>query len=95
MTRAFWKGAAVSFAAYSAALASGVWGNFRYTLFAVLAFQVTWTLFCAIRLVEFRFSAGGRANALPDERDGYSFALGGILSSLLLFAMIAVLTQVV
>ena len=32
----------------------GVWGDFRYTAFAIVALQVTWTLFCIIRLIQLR-----------------------------------------
>jgi hypothetical protein len=80
---------------YTGALLLGFWGDFRLTLFAVLALQVTWTLFCLIRIVQLRIGGGHKPDALPSDRESYGFALGGSISSLTLLAAIVVLTQVV
>ena len=95
MQRSFWTAAAISLAAYAGALLLGFWADFRLALFIVLALQVTWTLFCAIRLTQFRWNGAYKRDAEPYEREAYAFALGGFLSSMSLLAVIVVLTQVV
>jgi hypothetical protein len=95
MGRNFWKATLVSVAAYAAALLIGFWGDFRFTLFAVPALQVTWTLFCVIQVVRLRLRGGHKLDAAADEREEYGFALGGALSSITFLAAIVVLTQVV
>jgi hypothetical protein len=95
MRRNFWKATLVSLGAYAGALLTGFMGDFRFTLFAVLALQVTWTLFCSIRLAQLRLSGAHKPHAAPDERDGYGFAAGGLVSSISLLAVIVVLTQAV
>lgn len=90
----FWKGAAISIAAYTSAVAIGFGVDFRLTLFCLLALQVTWTLFCLIRVIQLRFSGGHRIHAESFERAGYGFALGGLVSSVALFTVMLVLTQV-
>jgi hypothetical protein len=64
-------------------------------LFALLGLQGTWTLFCAIRFVQLRIGGGHRPDAMLYERESYSFALGGLVSSMILFLVMVVLTQVV
>jgi hypothetical protein len=95
MRRNFWKAMLISLGAYTVALLMGFWGDFRYTLFAVLALQVTWTLFCVIRIIQLRIGGSHKPDATPDDRDSYGFALGGSISSLALLGVMVVLTQVV
>jgi hypothetical protein len=95
MRRNFWKAAAISVAAYAGALAMGYLSDFRYTLFALLALQVTWTLFCVVRVLQLRAGGSHKPTAEPYDRDDYAFALGGSISSLALFAATVVVTQVV
>lgn len=91
----FLKAAAVSLALYTAALAAGIWGDFRVTLFAVLALQGTWTLFCAVRAVQLRIAGGHRPDAVSCDRESYGFAMGGWTSSFALLAVFVVLSQIV
>jgi hypothetical protein len=95
MRKSFWKAALISLGAYAAALLPGWGGNFRLVLFAVLALQVTWTLFCVVRMIQLRSGGGYKPDAPPSDRESYGFALGGSISSLALLAVIVVLTQVV
>ncbi|MGE5568010.1 MAG: hypothetical protein ACM3S5_03140 [Rhodospirillales bacterium] len=94
MRRNFWKAALISFAAYTGAVMMGVWGDFRFTLFAVPALQFTWTLFCLVRLIQLRAVGGHKQDAPVYDREGYGFALGGSVSSLALLGAIVVLSQV-
>jgi hypothetical protein len=59
-------------------------------LFLLLAIQPTWTLFGAIRWFPLR-----RAGEESYDREDREFARVGLLSSLVLFAVMVVLTQVV
>lgn len=95
MRRSFWKATLMSVGAYVSVLLIGFWGDFRLTLFAVLALQVTWTFLCLLRFVQLRFSGAHKHDALEDEREEYEFALGGFVSSISLFTVIVVLTQAV
>jgi hypothetical protein len=95
MRRNFWTGTAVSVAAYCGALAVGFGIDFRLTLFCLLALQVTWTLFCIARVIQLRFGGAHKGDAEPVERGAYGFALGGSISSIALFTVMVVLTQVV
>ena len=95
MRRNFWKATVVSLGAYACALLIGFWGDFRFTLFAVLALQVTWTLFCSVRFAQLRLSGAHKQDAALDEREAYGFAAGGSVSSIALLAVIVVLTQAV
>jgi hypothetical protein len=95
MQRGFWKATLTSVTAYVSAILLGFWIGFWLSLFAVLAIQVTWTLFCVCRLVQLRIGGGYKITAEPYERDDYGFALGGALSSLALLIVILVLTQAV
>ena len=95
MRLSFWKATLISLGAYACALLIGFLGDFRFTLFAVLALQVTWTLLCGLRFAQLRLSGAQRQDAPPDERDGYGFAAGGFVSSIALLAVIVVLTQAV
>lgn len=85
----------ISLGAYTVALLMGFWGDFRVTLFAVLALQVTWTLFCVVRIIQLRIGGGHKPDAPLDDRDSYGFALGGSISSFALLGVMVVLTQVV
>jgi hypothetical protein len=93
--RNFWKATLISLGAYSTALCAGFWADFRITLFVILALQVTWTLFCIIRTIQLRLNGGHKPDALPDDQEGYDFALGGAVSSVALLAVMIVLSQVV
>lgn len=95
MRRNFWKAAAISLGAYTAALLMGFWGDFRFTLFAVLALQVTWTLFCLIRVIQLHIGGGHELHVQPYDQESYGFALGGSTSSIAMLVVIVVLTQVV
>jgi hypothetical protein len=95
MLRNFWKATLISLGAYTVALLMGFWVDFRFTLFAVLALQVTWTLFCVIRTIQLRIGSGHKPDAPPYDRDSYGFALGGLISSFALLGVIVILTQVV
>ena len=94
MRRNFWKGTAISLGAYAGALFVGFWVDFRFTLFSVLALQVTWTLFCVFRAMQLRYEGGHKPDAEAYVREGYGFALGGLISSLTLLGAIVVLSQV-
>ena len=93
--RNFWKATFISLAAYAAATLIGFWGGFQYTLFIVPAFQVSWTLFCIMRIVQLRRSGAQKADAPEDDRESYGFAVGGLISSTVLLLALVVLTQVV
>ena len=95
MRRNFWKATAISFAAYCGAVAVGFGVDFRLALFCLLALQVTWTPFCVVRVIQLRFGGANKPVAEPVEREAYGFALGGSISSIALFAVMVVLTQVV
>ena len=95
MRRNFWKGTAISVAAYAGALALGFGIDFRLTLFLVLALQLTWTLFSVARVIQLRFGGAHKPDAEPFKRESYGFALGGSISSITLLAVMVVLTQVV
>jgi hypothetical protein len=93
--RASFKGASVSLAVYVAALALGFLVDFRLTLFAIPAIQVTWTLFCIVRAIQLRVRGAHRPKALSFDREDYGFAIGGFVSSVALLLIVVVLTQVV
>lgn len=95
MRRNFWKATLISVAAYTAALLMGFWGDFRFTLFAVAALQVTWTLFCVIGVIQLRLGGGHKRDAQPYDRESYGLALGGSISSCALLVAMVVLTQLV
>jgi hypothetical protein len=95
MLRNFWKASAISLAAYLGALLLGFAVDFRFTLFCLLALQVTWTLFCLFRVIQLRFAGAFKVAAESFEREAYGFALGGSTSSILLLALMVVLAQVV
>lgn len=95
MRRSFCKAALISFTAYAAAVLLGFAAGFPFTLFALLLLQITWTLFCVVRLIQLRHGGGHKADAPPYDRESYGFALGGSISSIALLAGFVVLTQVV
>jgi hypothetical protein len=86
MRRNFWKATLISLAAYAAAVLIGLWIDFRFTLFAVLALQITWTLFCIIRIIQLRRTGAHNPDAQPYDQESYGFALGGSISSSALLA---------
>jgi len=88
MRRSFWKAAGISLAVYTGAVAAALWGGFPFLLFAVPVLQITWTLFCIIRIVQLRRTE-------PFDRESYGFALGGSISSTASLAVLVVLSQVV
>ena len=73
----FGKGSATSAALYASALAAGLL-DLRFTFFLILALQPGWTLFCLLWCLS--------------EQDARAFALGGLVTSLFLFAGAVVLT---
>jgi hypothetical protein len=95
MPSTFWKSVAISIFVYTVALLSAVFGDFRITLFIVLALQVTWTPFCGARVIQLRLEGAHKTEADEYSRESYSFALGGLTSSLLSLAAMIVATQVV
>jgi hypothetical protein len=95
MRRSFCKGAAVSIVVYASAVALGFLIDFRLTLFAIPAIQMTWTLFCAIRGIQLRLAGAHKPEAQPYDREDYGFAAGGLVSAVALFVAIVVATQVV
>jgi hypothetical protein len=95
MRRNFCKATLISLAAYTAAVLIGLWVDFRLTLFVVLALQVTWTLFCLIRLFQLRRAGAHKPDAPPYDRESYGFALGGSISSFVLLAVAVVFSQAV
>jgi hypothetical protein len=95
MRKDFCKAALISFLAYAAAALLGFWSGFQFTFFAVLALQLTWTLFCVIRVIQLRRSGGHKTSAPQYDRESYGFALGGSISSTALLAVLVVLTQLV
>jgi hypothetical protein len=78
-----------------AAVLIGFGVDFQFTLFAVAVLQITWTLFCVIRIIQLRDSGGHKTDAPPYDRESYGFALGGLISSVALLVAFVVLTQVV
>jgi hypothetical protein len=95
MQRNFWKASLVSLAAYPAGIVIGFWSGFRFLLFAVPVFQIVWTLFCVVRIVELRRGGGHKADAPQSDRESYGFALGGSVSSAALLVVLVILTQIV
>jgi ribose/xylose/arabinose/galactoside ABC-type transport system permease subunit len=95
MLRNFWKATLMSLAVYATAILIGFWGGFQITLFAVPVFQITWTLFCVMRIIQLRRGGGHKADAPQYDRESYGFALGGLVSSTALLVVLVVLTQVV
>ena len=90
----FWKATLISLAAYTAVVLMGFLVDFRFTLFAVPVLQI-WTLFCIIRIFQLRRGGAHRADAMPYDRESYGFALGGLISSLILLLVLVVLSQAV
>ena len=95
MRRTFWKATLISLAAYTAAVLIGFLAGFQFTLFAVPLLQITWTLFCVIRIIQLRRRGGHKPDAPQYDRESYGFALGGSVSSIALLAVVVILTQVV
>jgi hypothetical protein len=95
MRRSFWKATAISVGAYAGALALGFLADFRLTLFLLMALQVTWTLFCIVRLLQLRRAGAHASRAERFDREAYSFAAGGSISSITLLCVVVVLTQIV
>ena len=95
MLRNFWKATLISLAAYAAAVLIGFWVGFQFTLFAIPVLQITWTLFCVIGIIQLRRGGGHKTDAPPYDRESYGFAVGGLIPSLVLLAVLVVLTQVV
>ena len=95
MQRNLWKASLISIAVYAFAVLMGLWAGFRFTLAVVPVFQILWTLFCTIRIVQLRRSGGHKAGALADEQADYGFWVGGSISSCTLFVVLLVLTQAV
>jgi hypothetical protein len=91
----FWKASLVSLAAYAAAVLIGIWTGLWFTLAAVPVLQVVWSLFCGIRILQLRREGGHKPGAPETERESYGFALGGLISSGVLFVQLVVATQVV
>jgi hypothetical protein len=95
MRRNFWKAVAISLAAYAGALTLGYLIDFRVSLFSLLAVQITWTLFCVVRVVQLRLRGAHSPAAQPFEREDYEFAAGGSISSIVLLVVMVILTQAV
>jgi hypothetical protein len=93
--RKFWKATLISLGGYAVAPLIGVLVNFRFALFAVLALQFTWTLFCIVRMIQLRGSLAHEPDAPLYDRESYGFAVGGTISSLALLLGTVVLTQIV
>jgi len=89
------KATFVSLAAYALAVLIGLSIGLWFTLGAVPVFQVAWCLFCTIRLVQLWRSRAYEKAALAYDRESFGFALGGLLSSCLLFTLLAAWTQFV
>ena len=82
-----WQATFVSALAYGAAVLFGLWIGLWLTLAAIPVFQVVWTLFCGVRLLQLRRS--------ESERESYGFALGGLVSSFALLVLAVVASQAV
>lgn len=95
MRRNFCKATLISLAAYIAAVLIGFGVGFQYTLFVVALLQVSWTLFCLIRVIQLRRSGGHGADAPDYDQESYGFALGGSISSIALLLVMIVLSQAV
>jgi hypothetical protein len=89
----FWKAALISIATYTGAVLVGFVLDFRLTAFAVAAIQITWTLFCVIRVIQLRRDGSYKPDAPPYDRDSYEFALGGSISSSALLLAVVALSQ--
>jgi len=70
-------------------------GRFSDNAFVVPVFHITWTLFCVIRIVQLRRDGAHKADAQQYGRESYGFWPGGLVSSMALFGVIVMLTQVV
>ena len=88
--QSFWRAAGISAAAYSGTLLLGFLVDFKYAFAALLLLQATWTVFCGFRFLQLR--VGG---AYKVDTEDYGFAMGGLVSSVILLALVVVLTQVV
>ncbi|MEN6602898.1 MAG: hypothetical protein ABFD86_10830 [Bryobacteraceae bacterium] len=95
MQRSFRKATLISLAVYAAAVLMGFWGGFQITLFVVPVFQIIWTLFCVIRIVQLRRDGAYKTDAPQHDRESYGFWSGGLVSSTALFVVIVILTQAV
>jgi uncharacterized membrane protein YhaH (DUF805 family) len=93
MRRNFWKAVLISLAANIAAILIGFGAGFQYTLFLVVALQLTWTLFCVIRLIQLRRTGGHKPDAPEYDQESYGFALGGSISAFALLLVMVVLSQ--
>jgi hypothetical protein len=75
----------LSLAGYSTILLMGFW----FALFTLPFLQAIWTAFCAVRLVQLVHRGGHKSNAPAWDRESYGFALGGLVSSVTLFVLVA------
>ncbi len=95
MQRDFLKASLLSLFVYALAVLFGIWIDFRITLLVIPVFQFVWVIFCSARIIQLRRSGGHRADALANERAGYEFWVGGLVSSCVLLLAIIVLSQMV
>lgn len=85
-----WKGSLVSLGVYAAAVLLGIAIGLWFIVAAVPVFQVAWSLFCGVRILQLR-----RASQTGYERESYGFALGGLISSFVLLASLVVASQAI
>lgn len=95
MVASFWRAALISLAGYAFAVLTGIWIGLWFTLAAVTVLQTTWSLFCIIRLVQLLRCGAYRKTAVEYDRASLGFAIGGLLSSCLLFLLLIVWSQIV
>lgn len=75
----------ISIAGYAAIVLMGFW----FAVIAAPVFQVVWGGFCAIRLVQIVRGGGHKRSAPEWDRESYGFALGGLISSCVVFILLA------
>jgi hypothetical protein len=95
MMTSFWKAALASLFGYVLIVITGIWIGLWFILAAVPVLQISWSLFCVIRLVQLWRCGAPRKTAVESDRESFGFALGGLLSSCVLCFLLIVWSQVV
>jgi hypothetical protein len=95
MRQSFWKATGISLACYGTVIAGAFAISFPAAIFLLAVLQVTWTLFCVFRVVQLTVQRRQGPATAAFEPDDFQFALGGLISSILLLAGIVASTQIV
>jgi hypothetical protein len=83
----FVKASLFSLAGYTTVIVMGFW----FAVMALPVLQTIWAAFCLLRLKQTLRRGGHKATAPEWDREEFSFALGGLLSSFGLFGVMALL----